>query len=305
VTASFGVAQRLADTSNPEELIDLADQALLVAKRSGRDRVVRFQTISAAGQLYGGTRGPASLFQDAAAKDVMTTIVASLDQSEPVGHAAQYFLKFRFTSAPVVDQNGKLVGILSERDVMSVMLLPNWWKQQIRDVMKQNVVCYDEGTPVLVIYEFLSRVSLRSVVIVRDGRPTGMISRSSLLRWFSNRCSIDGQGAPPDERNLPAAVAAPTASQHVALLARALVREAADLEKRLESETREAVPVVIGGVSRLEELLHDLLAHARGAGLSPSGGDGQGLACDTALGLAAVLSQSGGNSDLSSAVEAG
>src|SRR5262249_36724351 len=38
ITASFGVAQRLADTSTPEMLVDMADQALVVAKRSGRDR---------------------------------------------------------------------------------------------------------------------------------------------------------------------------------------------------------------------------------------------------------------------------
>ena len=36
ITASFGVAQRLADTSSPEVLVDMADQALVVAKRSGR-----------------------------------------------------------------------------------------------------------------------------------------------------------------------------------------------------------------------------------------------------------------------------
>ncbi|HEY2413961.1 MAG TPA: diguanylate cyclase, partial [Pirellulaceae bacterium] len=42
VTASFGVAQRLADTATPETLIDMADQALAVAKRSGRDRVIAY-----------------------------------------------------------------------------------------------------------------------------------------------------------------------------------------------------------------------------------------------------------------------
>ena len=44
ITASFGVAQRLADTSSPEVLVDMADQALVVAKRSGRDRVVAYRS---------------------------------------------------------------------------------------------------------------------------------------------------------------------------------------------------------------------------------------------------------------------
>jgi CBS domain-containing protein len=222
------------------------------------------------------------MFQGVAAKDVMTTIVAGLDAAEPVGNAARYFLKFRFTSAPVVDQDGKLVGVLSERDVMSIMLMPDWWHKHVREVMKQNVVCYEEDTPVLVIYEFLSRVSLRGVIIVREGRPTGMISRSSLLRWFTNRLMI-GSHSPANEPPAGALPPAQSSLQHVALLAKALVRESVDLEQRLSDPSREVVPIVIGGVSRLEELINDLLAQSRFA--SHSSVDGP----DSAQGLLAAM----------------
>jgi two-component system, cell cycle response regulator len=40
ITASFGVAQRHKEMQNPEQLFHLADQALLAAKRAGRQRVV-------------------------------------------------------------------------------------------------------------------------------------------------------------------------------------------------------------------------------------------------------------------------
>jgi diguanylate cyclase (GGDEF)-like protein len=46
VTASFGVAQRLATGDRIEMLTDRADGALLTAKRSGRDRVVRSSAIA-------------------------------------------------------------------------------------------------------------------------------------------------------------------------------------------------------------------------------------------------------------------
>jgi diguanylate cyclase (GGDEF)-like protein len=46
VTASFGVAQRHADDDRIELLIDRADQALLAAKRAGRNRVMRFTAIA-------------------------------------------------------------------------------------------------------------------------------------------------------------------------------------------------------------------------------------------------------------------
>jgi diguanylate cyclase (GGDEF)-like protein len=41
VTVSLGVAQRSSSSENLEQLLDLADQALLAAKRQGRNRVVR------------------------------------------------------------------------------------------------------------------------------------------------------------------------------------------------------------------------------------------------------------------------
>ena len=52
--------------------------------------------------------------------------------------------------------------------------------------MKTNVVCYDEETPAIVIYDFLCRVSIRRVVIVKDGMPTGVIGRGTLLRLLAN-----------------------------------------------------------------------------------------------------------------------
>jgi diguanylate cyclase (GGDEF)-like protein len=45
ITASFGVAQWHHDTDTPEKFLDLADQALLAAKRSGRNRVVAFGSL--------------------------------------------------------------------------------------------------------------------------------------------------------------------------------------------------------------------------------------------------------------------
>ena len=49
ITGSFGVAQCGDDTQDSEKLVDLADQALLCAKRTGRDRVVRYSLLADAG----------------------------------------------------------------------------------------------------------------------------------------------------------------------------------------------------------------------------------------------------------------
>jgi diguanylate cyclase (GGDEF)-like protein len=261
VTISVGVSQMLDDIESMEALVDMADQALLVAKQSGRDRVVAYQSIGQFAQLRLAAKSPGLLFSGLPARSVMTHTVASLRQNDPVGRAARYFLRYRFNAAPVVDDDGKLVGILAEKDVMAIMLWPNWWATRISDIMKRNVVAYDEETPVLSIYEFLCRVAIRSVVIVNDGRPTGMISRGSLLRWFVNSLSYDRSST---EEAAPACdISLPPPRQRLAATARSLADAAAHLELDLCNDEVDVVPCVVGGASRLQELTNDLLAYSR------------------------------------------
>jgi diguanylate cyclase (GGDEF)-like protein len=269
VTASFGVTQRTMDAESLEQFIDKADQALLVAKRSGRDRVIGFKAMKAGVVVPVQRDGPATAFQGLTAKQVMTTIVAPLSQEDTVGRAARYFVRFRFHSAPVVDDYGLLVGMLSERDVMAIMLGPKWWSIKIKDIMRPNVVAYEEDELVLVIYDFLSRVLVRGVVIVKNGRPTGLINRTSLLRWFTNRLRPLAN-EPEDTSDRPSPAFVPDANIH--MIMQAIAEEASELERKFESEQDAHLPLIIGGVSKIEELLNDLLSYSRGATQPPISG---------------------------------
>ena len=61
--------------------------------------------------------------------------------------------------------------------------------------MRPNVICYEEDTPILTIYEFLCRVSIHRVVITTADWPTGTISRGTLIHWFRN--FVAGRGCVP------------------------------------------------------------------------------------------------------------
>jgi CBS domain-containing protein len=268
ITASFGVAQRLADTASPEVLVDMADQALVVAKRSGRDRVVAYRSLTQSPVISRGSDDLASMLQGIPARNVMTSIVAPLSENDVVATASNYFLRFRIPSAPVVDGNGQLVGILSEKDLMSIMLGPKWWAIPIKDVMKRNVVCYEEETPALTIYEFLARVVIRGVVIVKHGRPTGLISRGCLLRYFMNLLAarktagvfpeVDSAANELVERMGQASI-----HDRISKTVRSLAAEARDMESRLCASENDLVPCVVGGATRVQDLVIDLLALSR------------------------------------------
>ncbi len=262
-TVSFGVAERMDDTASPEQLVDMADQALLVAKRAGRNRVVGFQSLVDA-DLNGDTQTPSRIMTGVSAGDVMTPVVAGLPVDAPVERAAEYFLHFRLTSAPVVDHDGNLVGMLTEKELLENMLVENWSQNKVHDIMSTNVIWYEESAPLLSIYEFLCRVALRSVVIVNNRKPVGVISRSVILRWCNNRLMAEGQGQEP----VPTAASdegMPENDVGAAMVqtADAVLAVASNMRQALVHDKSAAIPCVIGGASRLQELVNDLLGSVR------------------------------------------
>lgn len=268
LTASIGVAQRMEDTNSPNQLIDMADQALLVAKRSGRNRTVEFRSLHQP-RLPEQVRqaDPTALLKGVTARTVMNSVVASLHQNETLATAAQFFLRFRLNSAPVVNETSKLVGMVSEKDIMATMLCEHWWQIKISEVMKTNVVWYDEQTPASTVYEFLCNVTLRGVVIVKEGEPVGIINRGSLIRFFINMLAAgksDNQGIQQDlEADELLQLDNETPQLHVTRTVAAMIREAEGLQEILDEQYEELVPGVVGGASRMQELVNDLLAFSR------------------------------------------
>ncbi|MEX2139100.1 MAG: diguanylate cyclase [Pirellulales bacterium] len=259
LTISLGVAQKLADTANPERLIDLADQCLLVAKQSGRNRVVRFSALqdSLLDPFNQGHRHP--LF-GVLARDVMSTLVLCLHQDDRVQQAAEHVLQIRTGSVPVVDDDGHVVGVITEKDIMALAVEEGGWDHTIREVMEKNVVSYEENAPAKEIFDFLCRVSIRRVLVVEHGRPVGVISRESFLRWFGNwMAAHDGPSDGLDEQ----------AMQRVGLtkIAEALAERSAEMKSHLATEHDDFIPYVVGEATRMQELLNDLLGHCQQARL--------------------------------------
>ncbi len=261
VTCSVGVAGLREDTLTPEQLVDRADQALLCAKRSGRNRVVRYLAVIGADKnaLQGGA--PEDIFAGVTARDVMTPIVSPLHADTPTRNAADYFLRSRTTSAPVVDDDGRLVGVLSEKDLMAAIATLDGWQRPVSQLMQRHVIAYEENTPLAAIYEFLCRVALRRVIIVREGVPIGAVSRSSLLRWFHCRLVAlgmlsdkGGDGVASGDRTRETLIrTARCISEEAEEFIRGLARDEGDLQAR-----------IIATATQLQGLATELLAQSAG-----------------------------------------
>lgn len=256
ITGSLGVAARLPDTPTPEALVALSDEALGVAKQSGRNRVVCFSSLADVGPTQ--PAGPNNPWLDIVASDVMSPAVYSPHQDDKVEQVADMFLQLRLNAAPVVDDEGLLVGMISENDILAVSSSARGRNTAIRQCMKTNVICYDQETPARSVHQFLARASVPRVIVVAQGRPVGVISRATLLRWLRNWSNVGrGESATQrveraQDRRAGILKTAETASERLGVLSGYLARHDTDF-----------VPCAVAEATRLEELAHEILAHCR------------------------------------------
>lgn len=139
------------------------------------------------------------------AADVMTRDVLTIYADRPVGEVARLLLDRRISAVPVVDAAGRLLGIVSEGDLLRRVetdtqrrrsgwhallttgqhLANEYVKAHARraaDVMTRDVVTVLEDTRLGDIADLFEDHNIKRVPVMRDGAVVGIVSRADLLR---------------------------------------------------------------------------------------------------------------------------
>ncbi len=129
--------------------------------------------------------------------EVMTTEVVTVPPEIILGRAARLMVEKHLKRLPVVDANGKLLGILGRLDILSTIAavhLPEWHPEahtfgvqaMVGDVMTRDVPSVHESATLEEIFELLVSSSHKRVVVVDDQRHVaGIIADSDLIRKVS------------------------------------------------------------------------------------------------------------------------
>lgn len=143
------------------------------------------------------------------ASDFMTDKVITASPDDTILSVVEKMLEHRISAVPVVDREGRVVGIVSEGDLMNrpeteTSRSRSWWldlftgpDEQARhflemhgtrasDVMTQPVVTATEDDSPSEIARKLERHHIKRVPIVRDDKLVGIVSRANLLRFFAS-----------------------------------------------------------------------------------------------------------------------
>ena len=127
------------------------------------------------------------------AHELMSTPVVAVLPSTPLKEVAGILRDRQIGAVPVVDEQRRLLGLVSETDLLALEtigdmrhqatpeVIPEDAPDTAAEVMSKNVVCVNADTDASEVARLLTNRRLRHVPVIQDGKVAGMISRRDLL----------------------------------------------------------------------------------------------------------------------------
>ena len=143
------------------------------------------------------------------ASDVMVRDPITIGREDDVTHAIKLLLDNDISALPVVDEGGRVIGILSEADLIrrddlgtekkrsswieaftpSHTLAADYTKahgRKVYELMSTDVVSASEGASLADIATLLEKHRIKRVPILKDGKIVGVVSRSNLIQALAS-----------------------------------------------------------------------------------------------------------------------
>lgn len=135
--------------------------------------------------------------------DVMTKDVVTVRAGDKIHDAARLMVSHGVSGLPVVSDDGRVIGILSEGDLIVRQREREprpWWRSffdsgerlareyqkaagtTVAEVMTRAVVCVSPDLPVAACAMVLDQRRIRRLPVVADGRLVGIVSRGDLIK---------------------------------------------------------------------------------------------------------------------------
>ena len=116
-------------------------------------------------------------------KDIMTENVISVKKDTPIFQAIEILTDNDITGVPVVEEDMTVVGILSEKDVLSVLYASQENEDKVvNDFMTQPAICFERDESVMDICVCLRENFFRRVLVTEHGKLVGIIGRKDIIK---------------------------------------------------------------------------------------------------------------------------
>jgi PAS domain S-box-containing protein/TyrR family helix-turn-helix protein len=115
--------------------------------------------------------------------EIMTPNPMTLRPEQTVGEAAVLFMEKQIDGAPVIDENGKLIGLLTKSHIYRIINGDKNMNRKVADMMTRDILT---GHPEDEFGEVVNAAVPRLPVVDEDNRVVGIITRGDIAKAFFN-----------------------------------------------------------------------------------------------------------------------
>ena len=118
--------------------------------------------------------------------DYMVRALTTVKPDDDIYDAITTLIKKQISGTPVVDDQGRLIGMLSEKDCLTILSRRAYHQHasgKVSEYMTKNVHSISPEMPLVDLAEKMAAADFpfRRIPVVKDGRLVGQISRRDLL----------------------------------------------------------------------------------------------------------------------------
>jgi CBS domain-containing protein len=131
-------------------------------------------------------------------REVMTSPAITVHEAATIKDAIHLLEEHSIAAMPVLDNNGGIVGVLSEADVIREMVVPDQrahevpvrltpppFHARVADVMSKHALTVTSDTDLASAADLMTSTAVKSLPVVDRGEVVGVISRRDIIRMLS------------------------------------------------------------------------------------------------------------------------
>ncbi len=109
------------------------------------------------------------------AKDIMTKDIITVSPTMSIKTLAMTLIKNQISGAPVATKDGKIVGVVSEADIVAKK------GKDVRSIMSKKVISVSESTPVEEIAQLMTAHAIKRLPVMNGESMVGIVSRADIV----------------------------------------------------------------------------------------------------------------------------
>jgi CBS domain-containing protein len=109
------------------------------------------------------------------AKEIMTRDIITVEPTMPIKKLAMTLIKNQISGAPVIGKNGKILGVVSEADIVAKK------GKDVKTIMSKKVISVVEDTPIEEIAQLMSKYGIQRLPVMNRDKIVGIVSRADIV----------------------------------------------------------------------------------------------------------------------------